>query len=176
MNRTRSFSLIGLAAAAIAALAVAGCGGDGGGNATASTPQPKTSTGHAATVGVASTGLGNVLVDSQGRTLYLFAKDQGTTSSCSGACAAAWPPLRASGKPDAGNRVKSSLLGTTKRSDGKPQVTYNGHPLYLYVGDQKAGDTNGQGITAFGAGWFALTASGTQVTGSASDSGGGNGY
>jgi predicted lipoprotein with Yx(FWY)xxD motif len=174
MNRTRSFSLIGLAAA-VAALAVAGCGG-GGDDASASPPQPKTSTGHAATVGVASTALGNVLVDSQGRTLYLFAKDQGTTSACGGACATAWPPLRVSGKPVAGTGVKSSLLGTTQRSDGKPQVTYTGHPLYLYVGDQKAGDTNGQGITAFGAGWFALTASGSQVTGSASGSGGGNGY
>ncbi|MDP9135311.1 MAG: hypothetical protein M3N56_10865 [Actinomycetota bacterium] len=173
MNRTRSFSLIGLAAAAIAALAVAGCGG-GGGTAGASTP--KTSTGHAATVGVAGTGIGNVLVDSQGRTLYLFAKDQGTTSTCSGACATAWPPLRASGKPVAGTGVTSSLLGTIKRSDGKPQVAYNGHPLYIYVGDQKAGDTNGQGITAFGAGWFALTASGTQVTATAQGSGGGNGY
>jgi predicted lipoprotein with Yx(FWY)xxD motif len=173
MNRTRSFSLIGLAAAAIAALAVAGCGG-GGGTAGASTP--KTSTGHAATVGVAGTGLGTVLVDSQGRTLYLFAKDQGTTSACSGACATAWPPLRASGKPVAGTGVKSSLLGTIKRSDGKPQVTYNGHPLYLYVGDQKAGDTSGQGITAFGGGWFALTASGSQVTATAPGSGGGNGY
>jgi len=176
MNRTRSFSLIGLAAAAIVALAVAGCGGGGGGNASASTSQPKTATGHAATVGVGSTGVGNVLVDSQGRTLYLFAKDQGTTSSCSGACATAWPPLRVSGKPLAGGGVKSSLLGTTKRSDGKPQVTYNGHPLYLYVGDQKPGDTNGQGITAFGAGWFALTASGSQVSGSAPGSVGGNGY
>jgi predicted lipoprotein with Yx(FWY)xxD motif len=174
MNRTRSFSLIGLAAA-VAALAVAGCGG-GGGNASASPPQPKTSTGDAATVGVAGSGLGNVLVDSQGRTLYLFAKDQGTTSACSGACATAWPPLRVSGKPVAGTGVKSSLLGTTQRSDGKPQVTYTGHPLYLYVGDQKAGDTNGQGITAFGAGWFALTASGSQVTGPASGSGGSNGY
>lgn len=175
MNRTRSFSLIGLAAAALAALAVAGCGG-GGGNASASTPQPKTSTGHAATVGVASTGLGNVLVDSQGRTLYLFAKDQGTTSACTGACAAAWPPLRVSGKPLAGGGAKAALLGTTKRSDGKPQVTYNGHPLYLYVGDRKAGDTSGQGITAFGGGWFALTASGSQVTATAPGSGGGNGY
>src|SRR3954454_11536316 len=163
MNRTRSFSLIGLAAAAIAALAVAGCGG-GGGNASASAPQPTTSTSHAATVGVAGTDLGNVLVDSQGRTLYLFAKDQGTTSACSGACATAWPPLRASGKPLAGGGTKAALLGTTKRSDGQPQVTYNGHPLYLYVGDQKAGDTSGQGITAFGGGWYALTASGSQVT------------
>jgi predicted lipoprotein with Yx(FWY)xxD motif len=176
MNRTRSFSLIGLAAAAVAALAVAGCGGGGGGNASASAPQPKTSTGHAATVGVASTGLGNVLVDSQGRTLYLFAKDQGTTSACSGACAGAWPPLRVSGKPLAGGGAKAALLGTTKRSDGKPQVTYNGHPLYLYVGDQKAGDTSGQGITAFGGGWFALTASGSQVTATATGSGGSTGY
>jgi predicted lipoprotein with Yx(FWY)xxD motif len=176
MNRTRSFSLISLAAAAVAALAVAGCGGGGGGNAKASAPQPKTSTGHAATVGVASTGLGNVLVDSQGRTLYLFAKDQGTTSACSGACAGAWPPLRVSGKPLAGGGAKAALLGTTKRSDGKPQVTYNGHPLYLYVGDQKAGDTSGQGITAFGGGWFALTASGSQVTATAPGSGGSNGY
>ena len=127
-------------------------------------------------MGVARTGLGNVLVGSQGRTLYLFAKDKGTTSSCSGACATAWPPLRASGNPVAGTGVKSSLLGTTQRSDGKPQVTYSGHPLYLYVGDQKAGDANGQGSTAFGAGWFALTASGTQVRGPASGSGGGNGY
>jgi predicted lipoprotein with Yx(FWY)xxD motif len=170
MNRTRSFSLIGLAAAAIAALAVAGCGGG------TSTPQPKTSTGDAATVGVASTALGNVLVDSQGRTLYLFAKDQRMTSSCSGACATAWPPLRGSDNPVAGTGVKSSLLGTTQRSDGKPQVTYNGHPLYLYVGDQKAGDTSGQGITAFGGGWFALTASGSQVTATAPGSGGNTGY
>jgi predicted lipoprotein with Yx(FWY)xxD motif len=175
MNRTRSFSLIGLAAAAFAALAVAGCGG-GGDNASASRPQPKTSTGHAGTVGVAGTGLGNVLVDSQGRTLYLFAKDQGTTSACSGACANAWPPLRVSGKPLAGGGAKAALLATTKRSDGKPQVTYNGHPLYLYVGDQKAGDTSGQGITAFGGGWYTLTASGSQVTATAPGSGGDNGY
>jgi predicted lipoprotein with Yx(FWY)xxD motif len=176
MTRARSLTSIGLAAAAIAALAVAGCGGGGGGNASASTSHPKTATGNAATVGVASTDLGKVLVDSQGRTLYLFAKDRGTTSACTGACATAWPPLRASGKPVAGSGAQSSLLGTTKRSDGKPEVTYNGHPLYLYVGDQKAGDTSGQGITAFGGGWYALTASGGQVTATASGSGGGNGY
>jgi predicted lipoprotein with Yx(FWY)xxD motif len=160
---------------AIVAVVVARSGG-GNGDASASTSPPKTATGHAATVGVASTGLGNVLVDSQGRTLYLFAQDQGTTSACGGACAAAWPPLRTSGKPLAGGGAKAALLGTTKRSDGKPQVTYAGHPLYLYAGDQKAGDTSGQGITAFGGGWYALTASGGQVTGTAPGSGGGNGY
>ena len=174
MSRARSLTSIGLAAAVIAALVVSGCGGSSSGSASAS--QPKTATGNAATVGVASTDLGKVLVDSRGRTLYLFAADKGTTSACSGACATAWPPLRASGKPLAGTGTQASLLGTTKRSDGKPQVTYNGHPLYGYVGDQKAGDTNGQGLTAFGGGWFALTASGRQVTATAPGSGGGNGY
>jgi predicted lipoprotein with Yx(FWY)xxD motif len=176
MTRTRSLIPIGLVAAAIAALVVSGCGGSSSSDASASTPRPKTASGSTATVGVAKTGLGNVLVDSQGRTLYLFAKDTGTTSTCSGGCATEWPPLRVSGKSVAGTGVKSSLLGTTQRSDGKPQVTYNGHPLYLYVGDQKAGDTNGQGINAFGAVWYAVTASGSQVTGSASGSGGANGY
>jgi predicted lipoprotein with Yx(FWY)xxD motif len=174
MTRSRSLIPIGFAAAAIAALVVSGCGGSG--NASASSSQPKSASGNAATVGLGSTGLGKVLVDSRGRTLYLFAKDMGTTSACSAACATAWPPLRASGKPVAGSGVKSSLLGTTKRSDGNPQVTYNGHPLYLYVGDQKAGDTNGQDVNAFGARWYALTASGTQVAGTAPGSGGGSGY
>jgi predicted lipoprotein with Yx(FWY)xxD motif len=69
-----------------------------------------------------------------------------------------------------------SRVRTTTRSDGKQQVTYNGHPLYLYQGDEKAGDTQGQGITAFGGGWYALTPAGNQVSGQASSSGGGGGY
>ena len=123
-----------------------------------------------------STDLGSVLVDSQGRTLYLFAKDQGTTSACSGACATAWPPLRVSGKPLAGGDVKASLLGTTKRSDGKPQVTYNGHPLYLFQGDKQPGDTSGEGVNAFGAGWFALSSAGDAITDSAANGNGTSGY
>jgi predicted lipoprotein with Yx(FWY)xxD motif len=122
---------------------------------------------------VGKTGLGTILVDSQGRTLYLFKKDSGTTSACTGACAGAWPPLRANGKPTVGSGVSASKIGTTARSDGKPQVTYNGHPLYLFVKDTKPGDTNGQGVTAFGAGWFALTAAGNQASGQTSSSGGG---
>ena len=173
MTRIRSLVPISLAIAAIAALAVSGCGNNSS-SGTASASTPKTASGSAATVGIASTDLGKVLVDSQGRTLYLFAKDKGTMSTCSGTCATDWPPLRASGKPLAGRGVKSSLLGTTTRTDGKPQVTYNGHPLYRYVGDQSAGDTNGQGVVAFGAGWYALTAAGSQVTGTGS--GGSSGY
>jgi predicted lipoprotein with Yx(FWY)xxD motif len=176
MSRTRSLTaLTGAAVAALAAVAVAGCGG-GDDNATAATAPPKTANGAPATLGLASTGLGKVLVNSQDRTLYLFQADHGTTSACTGGCATEWPPLRASGKPSIGTGLPSSAVGTTKRSDGKPQVTYHGHPLYTYVGDQKAGDTTGQGLNAFGGLWYAVTSSGRQAAGSASGSGSNNGY
>jgi predicted lipoprotein with Yx(FWY)xxD motif len=161
------------------ALVGAACG-SGHGAASRSAAVPQRSTGRAAIVGLANSDLGQILVDSQGRTLYLFEKDKGTTSLCTGGCAAAWPPLRAS-QPTAANGTDDALLGTTARSDGRPQVTYNGHPLYLYFLDQKPGDTNGQGVNAFGASWFAITPAGTQVSGPASggaatSSGGGGGY
>ena len=113
-------------------------------------------------------------MDSQGRTLYLFKKDTGTTSNCTGACAASWPPLAASGTPKIGGGANASLVGTTKRSDGTSQVTYNGHPAYTFSGDSNAGDTNGQGVVAFGAAWFALSPSGNQLSGSSSNTGTGN--
>jgi predicted lipoprotein with Yx(FWY)xxD motif len=157
----------------VAAVALAGCGGAASGSAAS----PTTASGRPATVGIANGGnLGKILVDSQGRTLYLFQKDNGTKSACYGACASAWPPLRASDKPTIGGGANASLVATTARSDGKPQVTYGGHPLYLFQGDQKAGDTNGQGVTAFGGGWFTLSAAGHQVAGKPASSGGGNGY
>jgi predicted lipoprotein with Yx(FWY)xxD motif len=176
--------LAGAAALPLVALAVAGCGGgsSNGSSAAAATGPPKTASGQTATVGTAHVGsLGTILIDSQGRTLYLFAKDSGTKSACSGACATAWPPLRDSGKPTAGTGLNASLLGTTPRSDGNPQVTYNGHPLYTFVMDQKPGDAKGQGVTAFGASWFTVNSSGNQVTAAApttttSGSSGGGGY
>ena len=133
----------------------------------------ETSSGAPATVGVGNSSLGSILVNSTGRTLYLFKADVGTKSACTGACAAAWPPLLATGKPTAGAGVTGSKLGTSTRSGGKQQVTYNGHPLYLFVQDKKPGQTTGQGVTAFGAPWFALTPAGNQASGSASSSGGG---
>jgi predicted lipoprotein with Yx(FWY)xxD motif len=173
MTRTKfRASLAGAVVAALAALAVSACGGSGGG-ATAATTPPKTANGATATVGVSNSSLGKILVDSRNRTLYLFQKDSGGKSACFGACAGAWPPLRATGKPTSGSGTNPPMLGTIKRSDGKPQVTYNGHPLYLYQGDQKAGDTNGQGLTAFGGSWFAVSPAGNQVTGTPSNSGGG---
>ncbi len=138
---------------------------------------PKTSSGQTATVAAQNAGnLGTVLVDAQGRTLYLFAKDSGTQSACFGTCAHYWPPARASGKPTAGNGLNASLLGTTSRSDGGAQLTYNGHPLYQFSGDQNPGDTSGQGLTDFGGSWYALSAAGDQVTGQPAGSSAGSGY
>jgi predicted lipoprotein with Yx(FWY)xxD motif len=171
MTRSRPLTfLAGAALIPLAALAVAGCGG--GGKATASQAPAKTASGRAPTVGVAKTDLGKVLVDSKGRTIYLFKKDQGTKSTCFGECATDWPPLRVSGKPTVSSGAQASMVSTTSRADGRPQVTYNGHPLYLYEGDQKPGDTNGQGLTAFGAAWYALSPAGDQVSGTAASSGG----
>jgi predicted lipoprotein with Yx(FWY)xxD motif len=157
----------------LTALTLAACGGNG--NTTTSTARPTTSSGKQATVGLESEGgLGKILVDGKGDTLYLFAKDTGTKSTCTGACAEQWPPLRVSGKPVAGTGLSAAEVGTTSRTDGQPQVTYNGHPLYLFAGDQKPGDANGQGINAFGASWFVVNAAGSQVTTSAG--GNANGY
>jgi len=173
MTRSRPLGLLTMAVAVpLVALAAAGCGS----SSPTSTATAKAAGGGSATVSVANTGLGKILVDSQGRTLYLFQKDTGSKSTCSGGCAAAWPPLRSSGKPTAGGGAKASLLGTTPRSDGKPQVTYNGHPLYGFQGDSKAGDTTGQGNPGFGAPWYVLSPTGNAITSAASSSGGGNGY
>jgi predicted lipoprotein with Yx(FWY)xxD motif len=126
---------------------------------------PKTASGQAATVAAQSEGnLGTILVDSNGRTIYLFEKDSGTKSSCFGGCASSWPPVRAKGKPAVGSGLDDSLVGTTPRSDGAAQITYNSHPLYLFAGDQSAGQTNGQGLTEFGGSWFALNSVGEAVT------------
>jgi predicted lipoprotein with Yx(FWY)xxD motif len=160
-----------LVAATVAlALAGSGCGSNG---ASTPTAPPQTGTGQPATLGVATNKqLGKILDDADGDTLYLFAKDTGINSTCTGACASAWPPLRASGQPTVGVGARDSFVSTTRRSDGPPQVTYRGHPLYTYTGDQKPGDTNGQGLTAFGGGWFALSPTGTHATGGGSNGGG----
>jgi len=121
------------------------------------------SAGSAAQVKLAKTRLGTILVDSKGITLYDFVKDKGTTSVCYGACAALWPPLLTTGKPVAGPGVHASLLGTTKRKDGKLEVTYGGHPLYYFVTDRKPGQTTGQGVNQFGGPWWVLTSAGKEI-------------
>ena len=156
-----------LGALLFAVLALAGCGGS------ASHALPTTNNGRPASVGVASTGLGDVLVDRQGRTLYLFERDSGTMSACTGACAVNWPPLRVRGTPLVGSGAKPSDVGRTARPDGISQLTYNGHPLYTFVNDKKPGNTNGEGINAFGGSWFAVSPAGAKVAPRSQPQGGG---
>jgi predicted lipoprotein with Yx(FWY)xxD motif len=142
-----ALSVTAVVAATAAALALAG------GNTTS----------RGTSVKIAGSKLGRVLVDSKGITLYDFVKDKGTTSVCYGACAALWPPLLTTGKPVAGPGVKASLLGTTKRKDGKLEITYGGHPLYYFVTDRKPGQTTGQGVDQFGGPWWVLSAAGKEI-------------
>ena len=114
-------------------------------------------------VDIAKTRLGRILVDSRGITLYDFPPDKGKISVCYGACAALWPPLITHGKPVAGRGVRASLLGTTKRKDGKLEVTYGGHPLYYFVADRKPGQTNGQGVNQFGGPWWVISPAGKEI-------------
>jgi predicted lipoprotein with Yx(FWY)xxD motif len=177
MISSKPFALLTTAAVVgLTVLALASCGGGSNNNnkPIASAP-PKTANGRPATVGVENSNLGKILDNGQGRTLYLFQADSGTTSNCSGACAANWPPLT-SAHPTVGKGASASMIGTTKRSDGKTQVTYNGHPVYTFAGDSSPGDTNGQGVNAFGGLWYALSPSGQQVTASGSSNGGGSLY
>ena len=169
MTPTRSLTRLATAAAIpLAALAIAGCGG---GYGASDSPEP---TERGATIGAANTDLGTVLVDSNSRTLYVFEKDEGTTSVCNGQCASEWPPVRANGKPTVDGGASASLVSTTRRADRTAQVTYNGHPVYRYYGDENPGDTNGQGLTTFGGAWYALSTTGDQVSGTGSS--GGYGY
>jgi predicted lipoprotein with Yx(FWY)xxD motif len=142
----RTTVLLVLAAAALAA---------GGAALAASLPQGKLT--------VRSTALGRVLADGRGHTLYLFEHDSTARSSCYGQCAAAWPPFLTATRPVAGAGVAKGLLGTTKRRDGKLQVTYAGHPLYFFVQDTRAGQTTGEGIDHFGGSWYALSATGKKI-------------
>ena len=106
---------------------------------------------------------GTFLTDG-GRAVYLWAKDSMNMSACSGACASAWPPVPANGTVTATGGAKASDLGTITRSDGTKQVTYDGHPLYYFVGDSAAGQTNGQGSDNFGAQWWLVASSGAKIT------------
>jgi len=167
---TRLFSLAALAVAG--ALVLAACGGSstssssGSGStpsygaAKPSTSNTSNSSGAASVVSTKTSSLGTFLVDSNGRSLYLWDADHGSKSTCSGACAQAWPPLTTTGTPKASGAVKASLLGTTKRPDGSREVTYAGHPLYTFAGDTQAGQTTGEGNNGFGAPWWVVSPAG----------------
>jgi predicted lipoprotein with Yx(FWY)xxD motif len=117
----------------------------------------------ATVVATRSTKLGQILTDSQGRTLYLFEQDQGNSSTCAGSCISVWPAFTTTGSAQAGTGASASLIGTTQRADGQTEITYAGHPLYYYAGDNQPGDTNGQGLNQFGAGWDVVSPQGNKV-------------
>ncbi len=154
------------ALAVAAALAVTGCGGGGAGGAYSgnenSAASPATE-GEATLTAAEVPGLGAVLVNSEGLTVYEFAKDKGTTSSCYGAYEERWPPVTATDMPTAGEGTAAAQLGTTKRKDGSMQVTYAGHPLYTFVADKSPREANGNGSDAFGGLWWALDEAGSAV-------------
>jgi len=116
-----------------------------------------------AVVKVGPSNLGRVLVDAHGKTLYMWAHDKTARSTCNGDCAEYWPPLITHGKPSARAGARAGLLGTSRRRDGRMQVTYAGHPLYYFVKDTKAGQTSGAGLTGFGGRWDPVSAAGTAV-------------
>jgi predicted lipoprotein with Yx(FWY)xxD motif len=155
---------IALAAAGVFA-AACGAGSSGGSATVGSQPTAGNSS--------ASTGVtlmthkgpaGTYLTDAKGRSLYVFAKDTSGTSNCSGSCAHYWPPLTGA-SPQVASGLTASMAATTSRSDGSTQVTYNGHPLYLYIGDSKVGDTNGQGLDLSGGKWWLVDPHGAAITG-----------
>jgi predicted lipoprotein with Yx(FWY)xxD motif len=180
MTRPSRLLLAALLPAVLLAVVVAGCG-DNGNDVKAAAPSAsvKSPSSGGATLGVRRSDLGTFVVDSKGRSLYLFEKDTGSKSMCSGACAAAWPPATVSGKPKADQDVDAGMIGTTTRADGTMQVTYGGHPLYRYAGDQAPGDTNGQDLDQFGGGWYVVSPSGHKIENegeTSSEGGGGSGY
>lgn len=173
--------------AVLGALVIAGCGGGGssssGSEMNASSggegnPVKASQSGSAGTIGATEIeGLGSVLVDSEGMTVYEFTVDNGTMSNCYGGCEKIWPPVTTTGKPSAGEGAMASALGTTKRKDGTEQVTYEGHPLYTFAEDEAPGEANGSEVEGT---WFALNESGAavkgQATGGATEESSGGGY
>ncbi len=172
-----------------AAALIAACGSSGtpsAGNSTTKppaasasmTPQSGSST---VTIMTQSTSKGTVLTNAQGRTLYWFVIDTPTTSNCNGSCASFWPPVIGTPKAASGASLPKGF-GTITRSDGQVQATYNGHPLYTYMGDTAAGQVTGNGITASGGLWWAMTPTGATLgapSGGSTSSpagGGGGGY
>jgi predicted lipoprotein with Yx(FWY)xxD motif len=161
---------------AAAALTLAACGTSGSGTDPA--PAAAAAAGHSNTgadpvaIKTMSTRKGTVLVNAQGRTLYWFAKDTSTKSRCNGSCTTYWPPVL--GKATAAGTSLPHGFGTIKRSDGKTQVTYDGHPLYTYAGDTAVGQLNGNGLNASGGLWWAITPSGSELTAKTTSSGSGS--
>jgi predicted lipoprotein with Yx(FWY)xxD motif len=148
------------------ALALAGLGATGYAAAGKPAGAPANAAAKHATIKTRRGSLGTFLVNGSGRTLYLFRKDTGRKSTCYGACADVWPPVTTRERPEAEGRARASMLSTSRRRNGTKQVLYNGHPLYRYAPDTKAGQTGGQGVNGFGGRWYVVAPSGKAITSS----------
>lgn len=168
VRRSGRFSVAGwVGAVAVGVLLLAGCGST---SPTArSTPTSGTSAGTEVTT--ASSGLGVILVDAQGRTLYMTDADPEGAPGCYNTCSAEWPPLATTGDPTAAGEADSKELSTATRTDGITQVLYGGHPLYTFVKDTAAGQTNGQGLTQQGGMWWVMGVDGSPIKTAAESSG-----
>ena len=176
LGRTTTYRAAGITALMGIALIGAACGSSSS-SSTASSAASKSGSANASNtpttavaVGTAKGSLGTYLTGSSGRALYIWVADTNGKSSCSGACAAAWPPVVTKSTPTASGGAIAADLGTTTRPDGTQQVTYKGRPLYYYAGDSGPGMTNGNGSDQFGAKWWLITPSGRQVGASSSSS------
>ena len=158
-------------AAAVAVLAAACASGGGGSSSAPASPAASGASGSgsgATVITTATSSAGTFLIDGSGRAVYLWVKDTGDASTCTGACTGAWPPVTAAGPVTASGGASASDLGTITRSDGTKQVTYDGHPLYYYAGDSGSGMASGQGSDSFGAKWWLVSPSGSDLTASVS--------
>ena len=156
-----------VAAALLAAACSSGSSSSGTSSSTGGSggsASPAAAAGGGTVITTKSGSAGSFLTDGSGRAVYLWAKDSMNKSECSGACASAWPPVTANGSVTASGGAKASDLGTISRSDGSKQVTYDGHPLYYFAGDSGPGQVSGQGSDGFGAKWWLVAPSGTQIT------------
>jgi predicted lipoprotein with Yx(FWY)xxD motif len=173
---TRKMMLLTLPAAAAATAGLAACSSSGASSSPAASASPASSSGAAVaaanTVKTAQIGGATVLTSSKGFTLYSFAPDTPTTSKCNGTCAQNWPPVHG---PVTAAGV-TGTFATIKRSDGSAQATFDGHPLYTFVGDTSPGQAHGNGLNAAGGVWHEITTSGTATAGGSSTGSGGGGY
>jgi predicted lipoprotein with Yx(FWY)xxD motif len=160
------------AALTVPLVLLAACGSSSsGGSSGSSAPSSSSASASSSGLKTAKTSMGTVLTNAKGFTLYWFSPDTPATSKCSGGCASAWPPVP--GPVSAASGVSlSGKLATVTRSDGSKQETYNGHPLYTFSADSGPGKTGGNGISAFGGTWHAVTTSGAAPASSPSSGGG----
>ncbi|HVQ17429.1 MAG TPA: hypothetical protein VMT27_00175 [Actinomycetes bacterium] len=161
---TRSWALTVFAGVGLIVL-LAGCTSSSSDAAAKSTPVPGTA---ADSIGVGTTSLGSVMVDAQGRTLYMLTSDSRNQSNCSAACLTYWPPVPAPASGQPSSPQISAKVGETNTTTGLKMLTVGGWPVYTYVSDQAAGDVTGEGIATFGGTWYAISPSGTPVKAPAS--------